>query len=144
MSAKDTVHAYPAFRFVVKIDGITEAAFTECVLPQIEWEIKEVQEGGVNTHTHQLPGRRKASRLTLKNGLGKGDLLNWYMECMNESFVRRPITIEALDDQYQAIMGWHLEEAFPIKWEGPQLQSDSNHIAIQTLVFACSNVAFAH
>jgi phage tail-like protein len=75
--------------------------------------------------------------------LGKGDLFQWYMTCMNESFVRRSVTVAVLDAQRQPVMGWHLQEAYPVKWEGPQLQSEANHIAIQTLVLACGQIEFA-
>lgn len=60
---------HPGFRFVVAINGIPAAVFTECSLPNIEWDILEVKEGGLNSYVHQLPGLRKSSKITLKRGL---------------------------------------------------------------------------
>ena len=71
----------PAFRFVVSVDGEAIGAFTECALPTVEWETEEIKEGGLNTFVHQLPGRRKANKITLKNGVGVAqDLVNWYIQ----------------------------------------------------------------
>lgn len=129
-----------AFRFVVLVDGIPYGAFTECAVPVIEWEIEQVKEGGLNTYTHQLPGRRKAAKVTLKNGVGTMPLLKWYMDCMSEDFSRSSITINLLSPLLVPTMVWHLEGAYPVKWAGPQLKSSDNSIAIQTLEFACDDV----
>jgi phage tail-like protein len=129
-----------AFRFIVDIGGEAQAAFTECSLPSIEWEVEEVKEGGLNTYTHQLPGRRKAGKVSLKNGVGKSSLLDWYIQAMSEKFTRKPVAIKLLDGAYQTIMTWNLEEAYPVKWSGPQLKSDANAVAIQTLDLACGEI----
>ncbi len=129
-----------AFRFVVDIDGEAQAAFTECTLPVIEWEVEEVKEGGLNTFTHQLPGRRKGARITLKNGVGTSALVDWYIDVMSEQFQRKPLTITLLDSQLEAVMTWHIADALPIKWNGPQLKSSDNSVAIQSLELTCGEV----
>jgi phage tail-like protein len=129
-----------AFRFVVDVGGETQAAFTECSLPSIEWEVEEVKEGGLNTYTHQLPGRRKAGKVSLKNGVGKSSLLDWYIQAMSEQFKRKPVTIKLLDVAYKTVITWNLEDAYPVKWSGPQLKTDANAVAIQTLDFACGEI----
>lgn len=80
--------AIPTFRFLVE-DSVNKdllGVFTECTLPTIEWELEEVKEGGLNHYIHQLPGRRKAARLTLKNGLGRGKIMTWFLECLVQLF----------------------------------------------------------
>lgn len=129
-----------AYRYVIEINGKRLAAFTECTLPTIEWEMEEVKEGGLNTYVHQLPGRRKASRLTLKQGVGKSVLLDWYLKTLNEIFEPRDITITLLDITGVDVATWIVGRAYPIKWTGPQLKSDSNAVAIQTLEFACAEI----
>ena len=135
---------HPAYRYVVLRRNDTLGVFTECTLPVIEWEIEEVKEGGLNSYVHQLPSRRKSSRLTLKNGLGKGEILEWFLQAMNDesprSQLRANLSIKLKDSRLQDVCTWNLAEAFPVKWTGPQLQTDSNAIAIQTLEFACSRV----
>ena len=77
-----------AFRFVVTVNGVPQAAFTECTLPAIDLEIEEVKEGGLNSYTHQLPGRRRATKVVLKNGVGKSPIMAWYVD-MEEVYVCR-------------------------------------------------------
>jgi phage tail-like protein len=125
-----------AYRFVVEVDGERYGAFTECTLPVIEWEVQEIKEGGLNGFVHQLPGRRKRSTLTLKNGVGTSALVDWYLETMDETFSRRSVTITLLNVEREPVMTWSMFDALPIKWTGPQLQSAQNGVAIQTLEFA--------
>lgn len=132
--------SHVAFRYVVEIDGDKLAAFTECELPQIEWELEEVKEGGLNSYVHQLPGRRKSARLTLKHGVGKGLLFEWYLDTLNENFKTKNITITLLDVTGERVATWDCRNAYPYKWGGPQLKADSNSVAIQTLGFVCADV----
>ena len=128
------------FRYIVEVDNTRVAAFTECTLPTIEWEMEEVKEGGLNTYVHQLPGRRKAARLTLKHGVGKNTLFDWYAQALNGKFIPKDITVTLLDVQENEVATWIIGHAYPLKWGGPQLKSDSNAIAIQSLDFACAEV----
>ena len=132
---------YAAFRFIVDVDGQTQAAFTECTLPVIDWEIEEVKEGGLNTYTHQLPGRRKAGKITLKNGVGKSELVDWFLQTMDENFQRKPVAVTLLDLSSKAVMTWNLNNALPVKWTGPALKSDSTTVAIQSLEFGCGEIS---
>src|SRR5512135_1092069 len=105
-----------AFRFIVDVENNRQGAFTECTLPTIEWEVEEVKEGGLNTYTHQLPGRRKAARITFKNGVGKSKLLEWYIDTMSENITRKPVTITLLDARHGTLLVWDIQDAYPLKW----------------------------
>lgn len=136
--------AHPAFRYIVSVDGMPFAAFTECTLPGLEWDVEELKEGGLNTRVHQLLGRRKATRLILKYGVCKDLFWQWYTDLLSEKFDekrnQKNISIQLLDVQFKPIAGWHIKDAYPIKWGGPQLRADANSIAIQTLEFACGAI----
>jgi len=136
---RSQLHA--AFRFVVEVEGKAQAAFTECSLPAVDWEMEEVKEGGLNTYVHQLPGRRRANKVTLKNGVGKSALVDWFIETMSEQYARKPITIKLLDADFKTIMTWNLDGALPVKWTGPQLKADTSSVAIQTLDLVCNEVS---
>jgi len=130
-----------SFRFVVNVNGMPAGAFTDCTLPSLELELEEVKEGGMNTYTHQLPGRRKSARITLKNGVGLlNQLLPWYIKTMNEQFTRRRVTITLFSALIIPVMVWDIEDAYPVKWVGPDLQSGANSVAIQTLELACGAI----
>lgn len=130
-----------AFRFIVNVDGAPVGAFTECTLPTIEWDVEEVKEGGLNTYTHMLPGRRKSAKITLKNGVGLSKmLLSWYTMQLNGQFSRHVVTITLLNPLLVPIMILNVTGAYPVKWTGPQLKTDDNTIAIQTLELACNEI----
>lgn len=141
MPAEPNFTVTPAFRFVVSVDGEAIGAFTECALPSVEWETEEVKEGGLNTFVHQLPGRRKASKITLKNGVGIAQsLVEWYIHTLAEEFSRRQVTIELLNARLETMMTWDVANAVPTKWTGPQLKAGDNTIAIQELELACGEI----
>lgn len=136
---------HAAFRYLVEITGVTVGAFTECTLPAMEIDTQELKEGGQNLYTHLLPGRRKAARLTLKNGVGNNKLMQWCADTMNEKFERKDIVVSLHSARFapgvkEPICTWNLHDAYPCKWTGPQLQADSTAIAIQTIEFACALV----
>lgn len=132
---------HAAFRYVVEIAGLTVGAFTECTLPVMELEVEDLREGGVNTYTHLLPGRRKSARLTLKNGVGKNGLMDWCIATMQEKIEPKEITVTLKDARAkEPICIWHIQRAYPVKWTGPQLQAGASAIAIQTIEFACGLV----
>jgi phage tail-like protein len=134
---------HASFRFAVFIDGIPSAVFTECTLPDVSWKADEVQEGGLNTYVHQLPGRRQVAKVTLKNGVSLDGLIEWYMQCMMEVFgprFRKNVTITLFNSMHIPVMVWNIENAFPLKWTGPQLKTGENAVAVQTLELACSAV----
>jgi len=136
----------PSFRFVVTVNGAPYGVFTECELPIIEWETEPIKEGGLNTYTHQLLGRRKQATMTLKNGVGTSALITWYIATMEGAFttpglgLRRTVTIVLLNSLKIPVMTWNIEDAMPIKWSGPQLKTGENSVAIQTLQFVCGEI----
>lgn len=133
-------HWLPSFRFAVDVAGERQAAFVECTLPGVEWETEDIKEGGLNAFTHSLPGRRKSARITLKNGVGKSKLMEWFFSSMSGKIERKPVTIILLDAQQKPVLTWDVRDAFPVKWTGPQLKADANTIAIQSLDLACGEV----
>lgn len=130
-----------SFRFIVAVDYRPLGAFTQCTLPTIEWDVEPVKEGGQNTFVHQLRGSRKEATLSLQNGIGLiSDMMAWYIGTMREDFSRREVTITVLNSLFTPLMVWQIEDAFPVRWSIPQLQTDSNTVALQTLELACGEI----
>jgi phage tail-like protein len=143
MTATDAMRegTQPAFRYVIKVANVAYGAFTEATVPVIEWEFEEVKEGGLNDYVHRLPGRQKPSTVTLKNGVGSADLVSWYLANLSGPVTRKSITLELVKPDASPIITYHIEEAWPYKWSGPQLKSgDGSGIAIQTVDFYCNKV----
>ena len=141
MPAENGFPVTAVFRFLVSVDGEAVGAFTECALPTVEWETEEIKEGGLNTFVHQLPGMRKSSKITLKNGVGVAqNLVDWYIKSLTEDFSRRQVTITLLNAKRESMMTWDIVNAYPTKWSGPSLKADDSTIAIQELELACGEI----
>lgn len=136
--ARDTkMDPYTSFNFLVEIQGIITAGFSEISGLQIETELEEVREGGVNNHIHKLPKLTKYGNLTLKHGLTDQDILwNWYKDVINGNVMRTNITIFLLDFAGKLVMHWEFSDAYPVKWTGPELKAESNTVAFETLEIA--------
>ena len=135
---------HATFRFVVSIRGMTVGVFTDCTLPNIEWEVQEVKEGGLNNYIHQLPGRRKAAKITLKKGLIRDAILDWYSDVMGQRFrrMRKTVDITLYSALHRPIIKWSCAKAYPTKWTGPDLKTAENTVATHTLELACAEVTF--
>lgn len=133
----------PVFRFLVSANGNSLGVFTECTMPVIEWELEDVKEGGQNNFVHQLPGRRKTARLTLKNGVGKSELMEWFWQMLDGKIERKTLMVQLLatQDTNSVVMTMNVQDAYPVKWSGPTLKSDDNSIAIQTVEFVCGQIS---
>jgi phage tail-like protein len=116
-------------------DEVSQAVFSEVSGLEVEIEITPVEEGGVNTHVHKLPGRTKVSDITLKNGISStNDLWLWFKRVLGGEFDRKNVSIVMVNQKGEQKARWDYEKALPIKWTGPQLKAEQSTLAIQTLV----------
>jgi phage tail-like protein len=129
--------AYASNRFYVEINGIKEAVFTEVGGLQVETAFFDYEEGGNNGHVHRLPGRVKASNLTLKRGISRfNDFFKWQAEVTKGKIGRRNISVVMFDVQGKELMRWHFLGAYPVKWVGPQFNATTSTAVIETLELA--------
>jgi phage tail-like protein len=125
------------YNFLVEIDGVTAAGFSECTGLSSEVEIIEYREGGDDL-VRKLPGLKKFGNITLKRGVTDSlDIYTWHRDVLNGQTVRRNGVITLLDDVRQTVARWHFRDGFPQKYEGPRLNAKSNDVAIETLVICC-------
>jgi phage tail-like protein len=129
---------YLNFNFLVDIGLGDELGFSEVEVPSGEIEVIEYREGGDRVNSaRKLPGLTKYPNVTLKRGItGRTDLFEWWKSVRDGQVQRRNVTITLLDEQRQAVLRWHLRDAFPVKIEGPSLNASGNEVAIETLELA--------
>jgi len=137
------VDPFATFRFHVEIGEIKEAAFSECSGLQLETDVFEYQEGGLNEYAHKLPGRTKHTNVTLKRGFAtSNELYQWYSEMeqdllQGKGVTHKQVTITLYSPaQQEELMRWTLNNAFPVKWVGPAFKTDEAAVAVETLEFA--------
>jgi phage tail-like protein len=83
----------------------------------------------------KLPGRVKYPNITLKWGVTDSrELYDWHRAVLQGQIQRKPGAIILLDDSGAPKVVWKFFEAWPSKWEGPDLCAKGNDVAIETLV----------
>lgn len=129
-------------RFWIEMDGMEIAGFSDCSGLSVEREVMEYAEGGWNLYTHKLPGRFKYGNITLKRGLDTTlDLFSWYQDSIQAEptakRIRKNISIIVYGPKSgDVVYRWNLQEAFPVKWIGPELKTDAGAVAIESLEIA--------
>ena len=131
--------AFPAFHFEVEIDGSTYP-FRSCSGLKSETKPVTVEEGGVNTHVHQLVGQTSFPPLTLKQGFcdAASPLYNMYLDfTANEAKPgqgkkRFNGSIRQIGPNGTAAK-WVFNKAWISKWEGPDLDATKNEISIESI-----------
>jgi phage tail-like protein len=129
-----TRNVYSTYRFWVEIDGLNEAAFSECSGLQVETEIFEWEEGGLNSYKHRFPGRTKFVNLVLKRGIATNNLWEWYDSVVQgKNMKRRNLSVVLYGYAGIAEVRWTVSDALPIKWVGPTLKTGASETAVETL-----------
>ena len=130
---------YRSFRFRIEIDGIEVGGFSEASGLQHEIETEEYREGGVNGFVHKLPKAARQPYLILKRGLTDADnLWKWSQSVgRNQTRIeRKAIRFVLLNSEGAEALAWRCLQAYPVKWAGPDLKGDANHVAFETLELA--------
>ena len=125
---------YPGSGFHVEIDGLIVAGFSEVSGLQMETDVEEYREGGVNDHIRKFPKESKQTNLVLKRGITDSDVLwQWHRDVVDGNCRRKSGRIILYDSEGNEKWYWTFENAFPVKWAGPDLKADNSGVAIETL-----------
>ncbi len=127
-----------AYKYYIEIEGVFVAEFLECSGIGGEREVKTYEEGGVNDFVHQLPGRMKYTNIVLKRGLTYSrELWRWFHTGLYDAQVLRVnLSIVLGNAQGLKVKHWDVLGAFPVKYTGPDLKSDSTEAAVETVELA--------
>lgn len=123
-----------AFRFEVTLDAMSVAGFTDCTGLQLETEVQDYSEGGLNTHLLKFPTRTKQTNIVLKRGIVDREMWDWYWQLTQGITWLRSGTIVVRDPSGEkVVIEWQFRDAFPCKWLGPELNAAQNNVAVETL-----------
>jgi phage tail-like protein len=128
---------FPAFRFTITFDDLPPGGFSDCGGLQMETEIHEHAEGGLNNHMWKFATRSKQANLTLKRGIVNKVLWDWYHDITIGKMKFRNATILVLDPSgSNQLLEFQVSQAFPVKWVGPELSAAQNNLAVEAVEFA--------
>jgi len=127
---------YKAFNFLVEIDNVARAAFSEVSGLESETAVIEYRTGGEHL-MRKLPGLTKFGNITLRQGVTQDrELWDWRQAIVEGNPDRRNGRIILLDDQRTEVVRWNFRNGWPCKWEGPAFNAKANEVAIETLEIA--------
>lgn len=128
------VDPYAQFNFLIEIDGVTVAGFTEVGGLTAESDVIEYRVGSELPTVRKLPGLLKYSNITLKTGYTQNkDLWEWRKTTLDGQTERRNGSIILNDEAGQEALRWNFENGWISKYEGPALNSTTNETAIESI-----------
>jgi phage tail-like protein len=135
---------YKAFNFLVEIDGIARAAFSEVSGLESETAVIEYRIGGELNTVRKLPGLTKYANIVLRRGVTRdAELWNWRKTVVDGNLDRRNGSITLLDDAQNEVVRWNFRNGWISKWEGPALNAKANEVAIETIEIAHEGLELA-
>jgi phage tail-like protein len=132
------VDPYRQYSFLVEIDGITQAGFSECTGFGSSVDPIEYREGNETQTVRKLPAMTKHTNITLKWGLTDSrELFDWYTDITNGKIERRNGSIVVMDvDGTTEAVRWNFYDGWPTKWDGADFNAKGTDVAIETLEIA--------
>jgi phage tail-like protein len=125
---------YGAFNFIVEIDGVAVAGFSECSGLSSETDVIEYREGSDLAGVRKIAGLTKFSSITLKRGITKNrDLWNWRKTIINGGSDRRAGRIVLIGEDRSPVVSFRFLNGWPSKFDGPRLNARSSEVAIESL-----------
>jgi len=130
---------YRNMRFLVEIDSITQAGFSEATIPDTAQDPIEYREGSEAPTVRKIPGLIKYGNVTLKWGITDSMELYKWRKTVEEGKMkdaRKNMAIVVLDEEGNSKSRWEFVEAWPTKYDAPDLNAKGTDIAIETLEIA--------
>ena len=128
----------PKFHFRVEWGG-SKIGFTEVTGLNIENEMIEYRDGASpEYHKVKMPGLQKFGNITLKRGMFNSDneFFQWLNTVSLSKVERRDVSIALLNENHEPVYIWRVKNAFPVKVVAPDLKSDANEVAVETIEIA--------
>ena len=130
---------YRNFRFLVEIDSIIQAGFSDATIPDSTSDVIEYREGNEPPYARKLLGLAKHGAFTLKWGITDSmELCNWrkLVEQGKMKTARKNLAVILMDEEGNPASRWEFGGAWPSKYDAPDLTAKGNDVAIETLEIA--------
>jgi phage tail-like protein len=142
-----TEELFGAYHFLLEIQGIINdnkvivGGFKSVSGMDSETEIVEFKQGN-DTVVRKKPGRTTYANIVLERGYtATDDLWQWRKNIEDGKVDRRSGSVIILDqDGVTEVARYNFYEAFPCKWNVPDMDSDSSAMAIEKIELAVEKV----
>ena len=141
MATGKRVDPFLNYNFLVELDGITRAAFTEATGLDATTEPVEYREGGENGTVRKLPGVTRYSNIVLRWGMTVDrELYDWHRQTVLGQVQRKDGSVIVLDRQGVEVARWNFVNAWVTKYDAPDLNSTANAVAVESVELAHEGV----
>jgi phage tail-like protein len=129
---------YHGFRFRVECEGIQRAGFNKVKGLMRETKFETRREGGLNEFEHKFATNTSFGNLTLERGLVDDNFWSWHTDIIEErpGSKRRSLTITLFNDAGDEVWRWLVQDAFPVKWTGTDLDGASSQVLVESVELA--------
>lgn len=128
---------YKVFRFVIEVNGARVGGFSEVTGLEVRTEVDEYREGGVNDYVHKIAKETRYPNLTLKRGITDAtEFWDWHREIVDGDIKRKTITVVLLDSRGEEKWRWVFRDAYPVKWNGTDLNATGNTVLVESIELA--------
>ena len=128
---------YRDVQFLLEIDGITKAGFSQCTIPENSTEPTEYREGNDKPTVRKLWSLNEYGTLTLESGVTDDsiELFEWRQAVQRGQMedARRQIAVVVLDAGGEPGPRWEFTKAWPSNYEAPDLDATGGEVAIESL-----------
>jgi phage tail-like protein len=85
-----------------------------------------------------MPGLRKTSDVTMRKGMftSESGLFDYFNSVKMNTIQRETVIIQLLDEEHNPMMTWTLQNAWPMKVSGTDLNAENSEVAVEEIVFA--------
>jgi phage tail-like protein len=127
---------FHGFRFRVEFDQVQHGGFARVKGLVRETKIDARREGGVNDFEHKFATLTSYGNLTLERGLADDYLWSWQEDVVGGTIKRRLVTVSLHDETDTEVWRWLVDDAFPVKWAGTDLDAASGQVLVESVEFA--------
>jgi len=139
-----TPDPFKNFRFLVEIDKIVQAGFSDCTGLGSSVEVIQYREGGDPSHVRKLPGKTSYPDIVLKWGVTfSRELYDWHRSVIQgnpKHLIHRNGSILLIGDEGIERVRWNFYGAWPSAWKGPDFSGLGKDVAIESLTLACERI----
>lgn len=134
------------FRFQVEVDGLLVGGFSEVRGVELNIEVDDYHEGGVNHFVHRLPKAARMSNLVLTRGVIVTDsiLWDWFEHIRQGKIERRSGRVVLLDATFEEEDHFRFLDAFPVRIQVADLNATSDAVLTEALELAHNGIVRSH
>jgi phage tail-like protein len=124
-------------RFLLEVDGIAEAAFSEATIPEASAGVVEYREGNEPPTNRKLKGLNSYGNITLSKGVTEStELYDWWVQVEQgklEEARRDNAAIVILDEEGNPGPRYQFRNVWISQYDAPDLDASGDAVAIESL-----------